>query len=194
MAKMQVTAHVKKYFFSFRRSRILVPNNASIAVVQGAVMFGQTPDIVDSRIMSTTYGFKINRPFDPSLHPIDKQHFFDGVAYCKDCFEVLVKENDIVRTGEKKVFPNYRPVERSQTAVEFSFLTSTDPDAKYSTDASVSNSIREAVVESPDVTKGTNRMIDLAIEFGGTEIKATAIDKSSGNTATVYLDFLFNKD
>ena len=157
-------------------------------------MFGQTPDIVDSRIMSTTYGFKINRPFDPSLHPIDKQHFFDGVAYCKDCFEVLVKENGIVRTGEKRVFPNYRPVKRSQTAVEFSFLTSTDPDAKYSTDASVSNSIREAVVESPDVTKGTNRMIDLAIEFGGTEIKATAIDKSSGNTATVYLDFLFSKD
>lgn len=37
-----------------RRCRILVPSNASIAVVQGAVMFGQIPDIVDSRVMSTT--------------------------------------------------------------------------------------------------------------------------------------------
>ena len=157
-------------------------------------MFGQTPDIVDSRIMSTTYGFRINRRFDPSLHPIDKQHFLDGVAYCKDCFEVLVKENDKVRTGEKKVFPNYSPSERSQTAVTFSFFTSTNPDAKYTTDASVGNSIGEAVVESPDVTKGTDRLIDLAIEFGGTEIKATPIDRSSGNTATVYLDFLCHKD
>ncbi|CAH3153929.1 unnamed protein product [Pocillopora meandrina] len=146
-------------------------------------MFGQRPDIVDSRIMSTTYGFKINRPFDPSLHPINKKHFVDGVAYCKDCFEVLVKENDIVRTGEKK-----------SNSCKVQFFTSTDPDAKYSTDASVSNPIGEAVVESPDVAKGTKRMIDLAIEFGGTEIKATAIDRSSGNTATVYLDFLCNKD
>ena len=107
---------------------------------------------------------------------------------------VLVKENDKVRTGEKKFFADYRPLKGSQTAARFSFFTSTDPDAKYSTDASVSNPIGEAVVESPDVAKGTNRMIDLAIEFGGTEIKATAIDRSSGNTATVYLDFLFNKD
>ena len=157
-------------------------------------MFGQTPEIVDSRIMSTTYGFGINRPFDPSLHPIDKQHFLDGVAYCKDCFEVLVKENDIVRTGEKKVFPNYSPPERSSKAVMFRFFTSTNPDAKYTTDASVGNSIGEAIVESPNVTKGTDRIIDLAIEFGGTEIKATPIDRSSGNTATVYLDFLCNKD
>ena len=157
-------------------------------------MFGQRPDIVDSRIMSTTYGFDACRPFDPSLHPINKKHFVDGVAYCKDCFVVLVKENDIVRTGEKKVFPNYRPLKGSQTAAAFSFFTSTNPDAKYTTDASVGNSIGEAVVESPDVTKGTDRMIDLAIEFGGTEIKATPIDRSSGNTATVYLDFLCHKD
>ena len=157
-------------------------------------MFGQTPDIVDSRIMSTTYGFDTYQPFDPSLHPIDKQHFVDGVAYCKDCFVVLVRENDVVRIGEKKVFADYSPLKGSQTAVSFSFFTSTNPDAKYLTDASVSKSIGEVVVKSPDVTKGTNRMIDLAIEFGGTEIKATAIDKSSGNTATVYLDFLCNKD
>ena len=144
--------------------------------------------------MSTTYGFKTDRPFDPSLHPIDKQHFVDSVAYCKACFMVLVKENDIVRTGEKKIFPDYSPLEASQTAVGFRFFTSTNPDAKYTTDASVGNSIGEAVVESPDVTKGTDRMIDLAIEFGGTEIKATPIDRSSGNTATVYLDFLCHKD
>ena len=82
-----------------------------------------------SRIMSTTYGFKTDRPFDPSLHPIDKQHFVDSVAYCKDCFMVLVKENDIVRTGEKKIFPDYSPLEASQTAVGFRFFTSTNPDA-----------------------------------------------------------------
>ena len=156
-------------------------------------MFGQKPNVVVSRIMSTTYGFDTNYPFDPNLHPIEKRHVIDGVAYCKDCFVVLIKENDIVRTGEKKIFPNYRPLEESQTACAFSFFTSTNPDTKYTTDAAVSNFIGKVVVESPDVTKGTHRMIDLCVAFGGTEIKATAIDKSSGNTATVYLDFLCNK-
>ena len=113
-------------FFSVHRCRILVASNASTATVQGTVMFGQRPDI---RNHVYDYGFKTDRPFDPSLHPIDKQHFVDSVAYCKACFMVLVKENDIVRTGEKKIFPDYSPLEASQTAVGFRFFTSTNPDA-----------------------------------------------------------------
>ncbi|KAJ7353754.1 hypothetical protein OS493_032624 [Desmophyllum pertusum] len=93
---------IKSNFSS--RCRILVPNDASIAVMQGAVMFGQKPNIVDSRIMSTTYGFDVYQPFDSNIHPIEKRHVIEGVAWCKDCFVVLVKENDIVRVGENKIF------------------------------------------------------------------------------------------
>lgn len=156
-------------------------------------MFGQKPNIVDSRIMSTTYGFDTNHRFDHNVHPIEKRHVVEGVAWCKDCFVVLVKENEIVKVGEKKSFPNYRPLAASQTSCQFNFYHSTNPEAKYTTDAAVGPSMGRVVVMSPDIVKGTNRQIDVCVTFGGTEIKVTAIDKTSGNTATAYLDFLFDK-
>lgn len=156
-------------------------------------MFGQKPNIVDSRIMSTTYGFDTNHRFDYEVHPIEKRHVVEGVARCKDCFVVLVKENEIVRVGEKRSFPNYQPLKGSQTSCQFNFYNSTNPAAKYTTDAAVGPSIGKVVVESPDILKGTDRKIDVCVKFGGTEIKVTAIDKTSGNTATANLHFLCAK-
>lgn len=156
-------------------------------------MFGQKPNIIDSRIMSTTYGFDTNRPFDNKVHPLEKRHVVEGVAWCKDCFVVLVKENEIVQVGEKRSFPNYQPLEKSQTAVDFKFYNSSNPEAKYTTDPAVGPSIGRVTVQSPDVSKGTDRNIDVCVTFGGTEIKVTAIDKTSGKTATAYLDFLCEK-
>ena len=168
----------------------MVPIDASIAVMQAAVMFGQKPHIIDSRMMSTTYGLEIYQPFDPSFHSMEKMREVEGVAYCKDIFAVLVTENDIVKAGEIKRFLNNQPVEKSQTNVVFNFFTSTNPEAKYITDASVGPSIRNVLVKSPDISKGTDRKIDLSVYFGGTEIKVTAVDLTSRNTATAYLDFL----
>ena len=167
-----------------------MPVDAGIAVVQGAVMFGQRPHTIDSRVMSTTYGFDVYHCFVANVHPIEKRRVVEGVAYCKDCFDTLVREGEIVKTGQSKRFPNYQPVEGSQTSVRFNFYTSSDPEAKYTTDAAVGPPIGTVVVKSPDISKGTNRNIDLCVYFGGTEIKATAIDLTSGHTATAYLDFL----
>lgn len=171
------------------RYKILVPLDATIAVVQGAVMFGQKPRVIDSRIMSTTYGFHIYRPFNPRFHPIEKKYDVEDGSWCKDCFEVLVKENETVKIGEMKRFSNYKPLKRSQTSVEFNFFTSTDPNANYITDNAVGLSIGKVVVKSPDILK-PDRSLDVCVYFGGTEIKVTAIDLTSRNTSTVYLDFL----
>ena len=156
-------------------------------------MFGQRPNTIDSRMMSTTYGFDTNHHFDSEIHPIEKRQVIEGVAWCKDCFVVLVKENEIVQVGEKRSFPNYRPLEKSQTEVDFKFYNSINPEAKFTTDAAVSSSIGKVIVQSPDVSKGTDRNIDVFMTFGGTEIKVTALDRTSGNTATAYLDFLCRK-
>ena len=169
---------------------MLIPIDASVAVVQGAVMFGQKTHVIDSRIMRTTYGLATNHTFDPNVHPEDKKHVVEGVALCKDCFDILVKEEDVVHVGETKRFSNYQPIEKSQTSVSFRFYTSSSAAAKYITDAAVGPSIGQVVVKSPEIWKGTDRQLDVCVHFGGTEIKVTAVDMTSGNTATAYLDFL----
>ena len=156
-------------------------------------MFGQKPNTVDSRIMSTTYFLGVYNRFNSSVHPMEKREEVDGVAFCKDCLDVLVKENDIIKVGESKTFPNYSPIDKSQTRVSFKFYNSSDPRAKYTTDSAVGPSMGTVIVESPDVSRGTDRKMDVCMAFGGTEIKVTAIDRTSGNTATAYLDFLCSK-
>ena len=179
---------IKRAFES--RCKILIPNYASIAVVQGATMFGQKTTVVSSRIMATTYGFQTYLPFDPKVHRLDKKEIIEGKSLCKELFEVVVKENDAVKVGEKKVFIRF-PVYSDQTSVLFLFFTTEDPNVKYTTDLGVGPSIGKLIVKSPDISKGKNREIEVSVYFGGTEIKATAIDKTSGNTATAYFDFLF---
>ncbi|XP_068733293.1 heat shock 70 kDa protein 12A-like [Montipora capricornis] len=178
---------VKTAFSS--RCRVLVPNYAGIAVVQGATMFGQKPTIVTSRVMATTYGFDTHHYFDPKTHDPEKKIVAEGIAWCKDIFDIIVKENDVVEVGEKRRFTRM-PLYSNQESATFVFFTSTDPNVRYITDSSVGPSIGKVDVDSPDTSKGKKRGIELCIFFGGTEIKVTGIDKTSGNAATVYLDFL----
>ena len=179
---------IKKQFSS--QFTILVPNNAGIAVVQGAVMFGQRPGIIASRKMSTTYGIKVYSLFDASIHPINKKEDVEGVTYCKDCLDVLVREGEVVHVEEKRHF-NYAPTTSRQNEIEVKFFTPRDPDAKFVTDPGVGPSIGKISVASPDISRGKDREISVCLYFGGTEIKVTVIDVTSKNTGTASLDFLY---
>ena len=172
------------------RCKILVPvTDPAIAVVQGATMFGQKPTTISSRVMGTTYGFRCWRNFDPKVHDPQKKVIVEGKEKCKDIFDVIVKENEAVKVGETKRVIRI-PLYSDQKSVGFTFYTSTDPDVKYTTESSVGPSIGTMTVDSPDTSKGKEREIELSIFFGGTEIKASAMDKTSGNVASVKLDFL----
>ena len=172
------------------KHRVLIPNYASIAVVQGAVMYGLRPQIFESRMMSTTYSFEAIHRFKEGVHPPSKRKIIEGVAWCEDCLVVVVKEGETVKADEARHFPNYKPLRSTQTAACFAFYTSHSTNPKFTTDPEVGPSIGEVTVSSPDTSKGTDRDIDLSVYFGGTEIKATAFDKTSGNKETVVLDFL----
>lgn len=145
--------------------------------------------MVTSRVMATIYGFQIIRNFDPKKRDPEKKIVVEGISRCKDVFRVVVKEKNIIMPGETKRF-TVLPLRSNQKRVSFPFFTSTDPNVEYTTDSSVGLSIGKVEVDSPDNSKGKNREIELCIFLGGTEIKATAVDKTSGNAATVYLDFL----
>lgn len=178
---------IKKQFSS--QFTILVPNNAGIAVVQGAVMFGQRPVIIASRQIPTTYCIEVYRLFDASIHPIDKREELEGVTYCKDCLGVLVKEGEVVHVEERRHF-TYAPITSGQMSFEVEFYTPSNPDAKFVTDPEAGPSIAKVTVSSPDISKGKDREISVCLYFGGTEIKATVTDMTSKNTGTASLDFL----
>ncbi|KAJ7353764.1 hypothetical protein OS493_032635 [Desmophyllum pertusum] len=157
--------------------RVLIPRNAAIAVVQGAVLFGKNPDKITERVVSTTYGADCTRDFDKTVHPNEKWFLADGRP----------KENAIAKSGES-IKKMYSPLHGKDTEFTFGFYITRNPECKFITDEGVTK-IGSVKVQSPDTSKGLDRKIEVSMHFGGTEIVATAVDISSGSTAQTTLDF-----
>jgi hypothetical protein len=56
---------------------VICPQEAVLAIVKGAVMFGNNPRLIQERISPRTYGICVNEPFDSTQHPTHlKCNFF----------------------------------------------------------------------------------------------------------------------
>ena len=170
------------------RIKVLVPNHASIAVVQGAALFGKKPAKITERVVSTTYGADCSRDFVHGVHPEEKKFIADGIEKCNDLFNLFVRENSSVRIGQK-VTSMYKTVYANKTEINFNFYSASNPDSQFVTDPGM-RKLGSVMVESPDTWRGKGREIEVTMYFGGTEITATARDVSSGNVAQTTIDFL----
>ena len=176
---------VKKEFSG--RCKVLIPHHANIVVVQGAVVFGKKPAKITQRVMSTTYGAGKSVDFIEGVHPEEKKFFVDGVEKCNNVFNCFVKENEVVKLGQR-IKKTYHPLRPERTIRCYEFYVTSNPDTKYTTEPGVTD-IGSLVVQSPDTWRGKDRKIEVSMYFGGTEITATAWDISSGNKAQTTLDF-----
>lgn len=180
---------IKKQFSN--SYRIMVPQNASLAVVQGAVMYGQKPEVFESRIMSSTYGIRVHRLFLEGLHPDSKKEVINGLPRCKDVFFKFVKANEVVKVGERRRFTGFAPLTGTQKQVRIDFYQSERADVEFVTDPEVEKAPgRGLVLETPEAWKTRN--IEINLFFGGTEIKVTAVNLTSNKQSTAHLDFLAN--
>ena len=83
--------------------RILVPANAQLSVLQGAVAFGHDPCEVSARIARMTYGLKVSEKFDPLVHDkMQKVTKSDGTEMCSNVFRPIAVFGDEITFGEVK--------------------------------------------------------------------------------------------
>ena len=167
--------------------RVLIPRHATTAVVQGAVIFGKKPSKITERVVCTTYGADGSMDFVEGLHPEDKKFTADGVEMCNDVFFRFVKENEVVKLGQR-ITKTYHPVRANSKRLKFGFYVTSNPKTQFITDPKATK-IGSVKVKSPDTWRGKDRKIEVSMYFGGTEITATAWDVSSGNKAQTTLDF-----
>ena len=92
-----------------RRVRVLVPNNASAAVVEGAVIFGKQPEKITERVVATTYGADCSGNFIQGVLSEEKKFVADGSEECEDLFNQFVLDNSSVPIGQK-VTNKYSPL------------------------------------------------------------------------------------
>ncbi|XP_052799179.1 heat shock 70 kDa protein 12B-like [Mya arenaria] len=103
--------------------RLVVPNEAGLAVLKGAVRFGHIPNIVATRVMRYTYGIETSIPFIPAVHPMEYKELVNGEERLNGVFEKFVEVNSDLKIGSI-VEKSFQPNDPNKTRI--SILTSPD--------------------------------------------------------------------
>ena len=169
--------------------RVLVPEEAYLAVVKGAVMFGQKPNIVTERALAETYGTDVCKPFE-ECDPQEKCVVVEGVRKCNDRFRLLATVGEVVKVGECRTSIFY-PLRRDQTQATFKFFTTERLDIpRYTDEDGVKELQCHVRIDCPIRPEKKDRALELKMYFGGTEIQVIATDLKSGKGVSAYIDFL----
>nr|KAG5693826.1 hypothetical protein BaRGS_004434 [Batillaria attramentaria] len=195
---------------------VLIPQDVSLAVLRGAVLFGLDPKVVSVRCARLTYGVGILNRFDPARHPPDKRVRRDGVDWCTDVFDRFVDINQPVALGTC-VTRRYTPARTGQQLIVLNVYSSVNPNPAFITDHGVRkcgtlcldfrNAATATAGQHPEGegtvggegegegqvmgdTSDQPREILTRMAFGDTEISVTALDVTSGREVKAAIDFL----
>ena len=172
----------------FRHLQIVIPKDASSAIMRGAVIFGHHPASICQRVLRKTYGKKTTRLFDGTKH--DAKYKFLGAKgeICGNLFSKLAEKGQTVLVGETTPEKSYHPVDHDQDNITVKFFASDLNTPKYVDDGCVP--IGKMRVDLKDVPGDLDRDILVSLTFGDTELKATCRVEKTGQILTAKLDFL----
>lgn len=171
------------------RSRIIIPHDVGLTILKGAVLFGLDPSVIKVRRSPLTYGVGVLNRFVEGKHPPEKLLVKDGTRWCTDVFDTFIAADQSVALGEM-VKRSYTPAKPSQQVIVIHIYCSEKEGAGFISEPGV----RKCGTLRLDVT-GTEstaprREIQTLMQFGDTEIRAMAVDVSTGRTVKASIDFL----
>jgi len=168
---------------------IIRPEEAELAVVRGAVLFGWKPDKLTSRKSRRTYGIAIWRNFREGIDPENLALFdSEGVRKCDNIFDCLIKINQTVEAGET-ISRVYFPLNANTKSSIIDLFATVKENVAYVTDPDVFK-VGSVVLDMSDISGGKNREVKVNLHLGQTEFKLDVIDVTTGNNVTAIYDFL----
>ena len=169
------------------RSRVIIPHDARLAVVKGAVLFGQNPNAICERRAANTVGIGTTQPFIEGYHRPTFR--ISGLTaeedLCDNVFETFVQANDAVEVG-KSVQKSFSPSFERQMDALVDIYFSPNRDVAYTTEEGVSHKGEMLV---PLNGCGLDREVKISMYFGESEFKVTASDET-GRRKQVTVNFL----
>lgn len=169
---------------------VVRPQSTELAVLNGAVLFGQNEEILTSRIMRYTYGVAMIMEFDKKKHKAEEKFESDGKVWANNVFRKHVTRGQEVKLGQWITDKEYYPADEQQKTATVLIFSSSEKDPIHTTEAGC-QCIGQLEVEFPEAgvpTKAggprSRRAVEVAMSFGGTELKVKAVSKTLGRTYT----------
>ncbi|KAL3879590.1 hypothetical protein ACJMK2_031879 [Sinanodonta woodiana] len=175
---------------SFRNVKVIIPQEAGLVILKGAVVFGHNPSSVLYRVCKYTYGVAISLRFDPKKHDPRKRKESDLGPLCGDIFQKYVEIGQSVAFNVATTEQSYTPSKESQSFVGFTIYASIQKSPMYVTDygcVKLGHVIMNILDKS---VKRDERIFAFSMTFGGTEIEVTAREKRTGIVRKAIVNFL----
>ncbi|KAL3879879.1 hypothetical protein ACJMK2_032156 [Sinanodonta woodiana] len=175
---------------SFSNVKVIIPHEAGLVVLNGAVVFGHNPSSVSHRVSKYTYGIANAVPFDNEKHDIRKRITGDQGALCNDIFAKFVEVGQSVTLYEATPEQPYVPITESLSSIGLTVYASTQKYPMYVTD---DGCLKLGYVEVNIVDNNVprnDRCVLVSMTFGGTEIEVTAREKKNGNMTKTIVNCL----
>ena len=166
--------NIKSFFPSYR---VIVPEDAELAVLKGAVLFGHKTDYIVARIARYTYGVRCRKDFNPDIHEPGRCVVVNGKKKCDNIFNLYIKSGSVVELGDK-ITGKHRTTKPFQSKIPFPIFQSTIECPQY-TDVEGCSELGTLRVDIQDPSEEI-RVFRVNLIFGNTELKVTAFDKKSG--------------
>ena len=166
--------------------KILIPEEASLAVVKGAILFGQDPNIIGSRVSSKTYGIDVAQDFIPFIHDPSKVINVHGRPLCHGLFKTFVIKGQEIPAGFSRTVP-VKPLTANDDHAHIRIFSSDDRDSQYISDPGVEQ-CGEVTVDWRGF--GLDRKVEVTMTFGGTEIEVEAVSYPGKHRAETKISFL----
>ena len=94
---------------AFHDKEVIVPQDASLVVLKGAVLYGHNPKSITSRKMPFTYGISTAVPFDKMHHPEHKKTIKNGIEKCEDVFSIFFEAGQTVIPDTTTAVRSFNP-------------------------------------------------------------------------------------
>ncbi|XP_052793291.1 heat shock 70 kDa protein 12A-like [Mya arenaria] len=168
--------------------KVVAPTEPRTAVMKGAVLFGQRPTAIQTRVSKYTYGIATMEHFKPEIHSENKRIVIDGHDYCDDIFEKHVTIGQEITVGQNMKEMTYHPTIDDQAHFVLQVFASSTENPKYVTDEECQQ-IGLLLVE---IDTGGNRNFEIKVKlvFGGTEIQVEVRDGLGNLIKDARMDFL----
>uniref|UniRef100_A0A672HYG4 Heat shock 70 kDa protein 12A n=1 Tax=Salarias fasciatus TaxID=181472 RepID=A0A672HYG4_SALFA len=171
------------------RSRIIIPHDVGLTILKGAVLFGLDPSVIKVRRSPLTYGVGVLNRFVEGKHPADKLLVKDGTRWCTDVFDTFIAADQSVALGEL-VKRSYTPARPAQQVIVIHVYCSEKEAVGFISEAGVRKCGTLRLDVSGTESAAPRREIQTLMQFGDTEIRAMAVDVSTGRTVKASIDFL----
>ncbi|KAL3879593.1 hypothetical protein ACJMK2_031882 [Sinanodonta woodiana] len=175
---------------SFPNVKVIIPQEAGLVVLKGAVVFGHSPSSVSHRVCKYTYGVNTAMVFDNTKHDIRKRIEGDTGPLCKEIFDKHVEIGQSVALNMTTTEKTYFPLYESQSSVTVPVYASAQKSPMYVTDdgcVKLGKLIINIIDKSVPIGE---RSVLVTMTFGGTEIEVTAKEKRTGHVTKAIVNFL----